>query len=381
MNLGQLSVKVVSKPGLPDWDQLPPSTELLAQYPKLHPTDHILLFGCHHGALPVVLAHSVPDGQLFLTDNNSTALEMTRMTLNANNITSAIFLADADIPRTLDRKINRVFIQNPKGRKLARRWLLQANQVLDLGGDCYLAGSNQSGIQSVIKDAQGLFGDGYIQAYKKGNRLAHLVKKSANFPLPEWANIPGIAPGTWVEFSITLSNHTYHIHSLPGVFSYDHLDVGTSILLSVANIPVGARVLDVGCGYGIIGMFAAVNGASWVDFVDNDLLAVASCKESLALNGITNASIFAGDLLDSIDPNKDDLILSNPPFHAGQGVDYQIAEAMITQAYHALNVGGKIIIVANRFIRYDHQIQAIFGNISYLAETGKFHVLSSVKSS
>ncbi len=151
-----------------------------------------------------------------------------------------------DIPQTLDHKINRVFIQNPKGRKLARRWLLQANQVLDLGSDCYLAGSNQSGIQSVIKDAQGLFGHGYIQAYKKGNRLAHLVKQSANIPLPDWANVPGIAPGTWMEFSISLSNHTYHIHSLPGVFSYDRLDVGTSMLLSVAKYSCGCQGL--GCG-------------------------------------------------------------------------------------------------------------------------------------
>jgi 16S rRNA (guanine1207-N2)-methyltransferase len=253
--------------------------------------------------------------------------------------------------------------------------------VLELGGDCYLAGSNQSGIQSVIKDAQDLFGAGYIQAYKKGNRLAHLVKKSADNPLPDWSNAPGIAPGSWMEFSITLSDHAYKIHSLPGVFSFDHLDVGTSMLLGVANIPAGTRVLDVGCGYGIIGMFAAVQGAGWVDFVDNALLAVASCKESLTLNGITNASVFAGDLLSPVGTNKYDLILSNPPFHAGQAVDYQIAEAMIRQAYHALNVGGKICIVANRFIRYDHQIQAIFGNISYLAETGKFHVLSGTKSS
>jgi 16S rRNA (guanine1207-N2)-methyltransferase len=138
--------------------------------------------------------------------------------------------------------------------------------------------------------------------------------------------------------------------------------------------------LDIGCGYGIIGLFAAVHGATWVDFVDTDLLAIASCKETLTLNRIKNVSIFTGDLLDPIGSNKYDLILSNPPFHAGQGVDYQIAKAMIRQAYHALNTGGRIIIVANRFIRYDHQIQQVFGNISYLAETGKFHVLSGVKS-
>jgi 16S rRNA (guanine1207-N2)-methyltransferase len=100
----------------------------------------------------------------------------------------------------------------------------------------------------------------------------------------------------------------------------------------------------------------------------------------LTLNRITNAKVFAGDLLNPIGSNKYDLVLSNPPFHTDRAVDLQIAQALIDQSWQALNPGGQLIIVANRFIRYDHLIKAIFGNVSTLTESGKFHVLSGLKS-
>jgi 16S rRNA (guanine1207-N2)-methyltransferase len=381
VKLGKEQIEVVTKPGLPEWDLVFPSLQLFAEYAKIDPTDNVLVHGCHQGALGVYLSRNLPECQLSITDYNYTVLEMAQLTLKVNNISSVNILPDIDLPQDQYQKFNTVFIQIPKGRQLARRWLVQAYNALVLGGNLYLAGPNHAGIQSVIKDAQELFGLGRNLAYKKGNRIAQFMKGFGDVPITDWVQAPGVAPHTWVEFSIPFSNHTIQIRSLPGVFSFDHLDAGTEMLLSVIHTPRGAHVIDIGCGYGIIGLFAAHQGAGLVDLVDNNLLAVAACRETLCLNRITNAKVFAGDLLNPVISNKYDLILSNPPFHTGHKVDYQIAQAMIRQSYQALNPGGQMLIVTNRFIRYDHLIQEIFGNHSILAESGKFHVLSGLKSS
>ena len=141
--------------------------------------------------------------------------------------------------------------------------------------------------------------------------------------------LPVLHPTPGLSFPLHLQITSYAIRSLPGIFSYDHLDEGTEMLLDTAQIPPGAKVLDAGCGYGIIGLFAAVNGAGMVHLVDNNLLAVAASRETLSLNRIKNAQVFAGDLLNPVFPDKYDLILSNPPFHTGHAVDYQIAHALI----------------------------------------------------
>jgi 16S rRNA (guanine1207-N2)-methyltransferase len=373
-------IEVISKPGLPGWDKVFPSTILLAEVPQLKSNDHVLLFGSNHGALGVVLAHFIPNGILWVTDYNYISLEMTKLTFEANHISNVHFHGEIDIPPEQYSKFDAVFIQLPKGRKIARRWLLQANQALIPGGILYIAGANNEGIQSVLKDAKDIFGEVNILAYKKGNRLAQLIKKSDQIPSLAWVHETGIAPGTWIEFSINLFENSFQIYSLPGVFSYDRLDEGTEMLLSALKISPGTHVLDVGCGYGIIGLAAAFQGAQWVDLVDNNLLAVASSQENITLNHLTNARAIPGDLLSPIGLKKYDLILSNPPFHTGHAVDFQVADTMITQSYEALEPGGQIILVANRFIRYDRLIKQTFGNISYLVESGKYHVLAGIKS-
>ena len=223
-NLGGAEIKVVSKPGLADWDQLLPSTELLAKNVRLHPGDHILLIGSHHGALATFLVRHLLDGSVSIMDNHYLALKMTAKTLSLNDIQDVSIISSIDLPVDDHNQYHSVLVQAPKGRKLARRWLIQAYNALLVGGNCYIAGSNSLGIQSIIKDACELFGNSFVLAYKKGNRIAQLLKNAEPAPIPDWASEPGIAAGTWVEFSIPISNHSYPIRSLPGVFSYNHLD-------------------------------------------------------------------------------------------------------------------------------------------------------------
>lgn len=379
VDLADEPIEVVSKPGLPDWDQLLPSTELLAKNAVFKPTDHVLLFGSHHGALSVFLARHLSEDHLWITDNDVISLDMTAKTLTVNMISGVGISKSTDIPHTWFDTFDTVLIQIPKGRSLLRRWLVQATYALKEGGNIYIAGSNKIGIHSAIKDAQSLFGIGQILAYKKGNRVARFHKGTKQPQRIDWVDAGGIAPGTWTEFIIKTGDLSFPIRSLPGVFSYDHLDPGTEMLLEAVDIKPGVRVLDVGCGYGIIGLFALSRGAAWTDLIDNNLLATAACIETLAMNQITQARVFSGDLLEPVEGNSYDLILSNPPFHSGQAVDYQIAKAMIRQAFHALTPGGQLTIVANRFIPYNHLMDGVFENVSCLAESGKFHVLSGIK--
>ncbi len=381
VKLGDKQIQVCSQLGLPDWEQVYPSARLCADNINFSNEDQVLLFGCHQGALAAYLSLVIPAGQLTITDHNVTALEVTKQTLSANNAPPLNILTDIELPPEYAHQFTVAIIQIPKGRLLARRWLVRAFDALAANGNLYLVGSNHWGIQSIIKDAQALFGTGRIVAYKKGNRLAHFIKKSGDDLKPDWTHAAGIETHTWVEFSITIGEHPYTIRSLPGIFSFDHLDEGTEMLLSTAQISPHAKVLDAGCGFGIIGLFAAINGAETVHLVDNNLLAIAASQETLSLNGIKNAQVFAGDLLNPVLPDHYDLILSNPPFHTGMAVDYQVAHALIEASFLALNPGGQLVIVANRFIRYDRLIKEIFGNIAILSESGKFHLLSGLKSS
>jgi 16S rRNA (guanine1207-N2)-methyltransferase len=382
VEVGGQSIDLVCLPGLPDNNIIAPSIRLLADHVELQPADHILLYNIYQGSLPVYLASRLSGGKLSIVEHDYTALNASQLGFKANNIpVEAVNIISAiDLPMLDLHAYDTVIIQIPKGRMLARRWLVQANQALKLGGKLYLAGANSAGIQSVIKDAQQIFGLGTILGYQKSNRVARFVIHPGPAVMPDWMDAPGIAPHTWVEFTIQSRGKHYPIHSLPGVFSFDHLDGGTKMLLETVDITPGSTVLDMGCGYGIIGLYAAANAAHLVHLADNNLLAVTAAQETMRLNHHSNFEVFPLDILNQVIPQRYDLILSNLPFHTAHAVDYQAAQAMISRSFQALNPGGRLVIVANRFIRYQQLIQQIFGNASVLAESSQYHVLSGLKS-
>jgi 16S rRNA (guanine1207-N2)-methyltransferase len=378
--LGQEQLDMVTKPGLSAWKVVFPSLQLFISTASFSPGDRVLLLGCHLGVLAAFLARVHPGLSLFLTDHSYNSLEMARLTLAANYINGVTILNTTELSEDLFEAFNLVYLQLPKGRSLARRWMVQAYHTLKVDGSLYLGGANDAGIQSSIKDARSLFTRGEVLAYKKGSRVARFLKSPGDALAPDWYNAPGISPGSWVEFTIELNHRTFRIRSLPGVFSYNRLDEATRMLLQSVAILPDAKVLDVGCGYGVLGLYAAAQGASLVHLVDDNFLAVASSQATLKLNRVANAQVYTGDLLTPLGNNQYDLILSNPPFHAGHSVNYQITQALIEQSYQALNPGGRLVIVVSSFLRYDHLIQSIFNNVTVLAESGKFRLLSGLKS-
>lgn len=388
VRLGGYSLRVVSKPGLPNWDQVTPSAHLIAEHVTLPPSSRALLLGCGHGAAAIPLSRQASSCELWLADRSLVAVQMAIQTLLANHILNAKVYQGIDLPPPGPASFEVVIMDLPKGRKLARRWLAMAFDALRAGGYLYLAGPKELGIQPAIQDATALFGSGVILAYKKGHRIVQW-SKPANVeafdqqPGAWWAE-PGVAPGTWHTFQAQIPGlptppNPLSLHSLPGVFSYDRLDEGTRLLLEHIQSLPNDTVLDLGCGYGAIGLAAALRGAAHVDLADADLLAVAASEQNLQHLGISNARVIASDVLSALADQRYTLILSNPPFHTGHMVDYQVARAFIEQSQAALQKGGRLVIVANRFIRYDRLMGDIFRKVQIVADDGHFHVLAATK--
>ncbi|MEV2261966.1 methyltransferase [Streptomyces anulatus] len=168
-----------------------------------------------------------------------------------------------------------------------------------------------------------------------------------------------------------------------GIFCAERLDVGTRFFLKHLPTRGGAvRVVDLGCGNGVLGLSAAVaNPEAHLTFVDESYGAVASAEETFragAPDG-AKADFLVGDGLDDLDPGSVDLVLNNPPFHSHMATTDATARTMFAGARTALRQGGELWVVGNRHLSYHTHLRRIFGNCTTVAGDPKFVVLRAVK--
>jgi 16S rRNA (guanine1207-N2)-methyltransferase len=385
VNLEGRSLQVITKPGLPNWYNPTPADQLLNTHVRLEPDSSAILLGCEKGIAATVIANELSRGHLWTTDIHSLSLDCTRKTLKVNNVMNCTVLDDISLLPQYKNSLNAAIIVLPKGRAFARRWLVEVYEVLSESSIIYLVGANSEGVQSLLKDAELLFGSkAVILGYKKGHRLARLQKSCPNNH-PEWATEPGIAPGSWYTFQLDLGWTSFRINSLPGVFSYQHLDEGTKFLLDYLRVSAEDRILDVGCGYGIIGLTIArlLGEPVEMDMVDSNLLSVASTKRNLEENipeiNRSMIRVSAGDLMSQFIGREYSLVVSNPPFHSGKSIDYSITMAMIQQASQILSKDGRFLLVANKFIRYEHFLQKYFSRVTRVAQDNRYKILESTE--
>lgn len=367
---------VVTRAGLAGGPAVDDAAILAARLVTPAPTERALLLGCGHGALAVALARQMPAGQLTLSDPSALALDLATRTLAANGTGRAETSPRVSQLPEGAGTFDRVILMVPRSRALGRRWLVEALALLRPGGLLNLAGANSGGVQPLIADAAALFGAAAILGYGRGCRVAEAMRPAVPPPTPPWAIEPGIAPGTWHLLWAELPGGRTELASLPGIFSYDRVDAGTTLLLQHTGPCQGLRVLDAGCGYGPIGVAATQLGAAQVDMLDVNLLAVAAARENIARLDLRRAAAHPSDALEAARGRRYDLVLSNPPFHAGKEVDTATAGAFISQARAVLEPGGRLMLVANRFLTYERQMAPWFSRVTVAAQSSAYRVLA-----
>lgn len=283
---------------------------------------------------------------------------------------------DPSVPRVGRSSVELLALEITGDRDLSRRWLALAREVTRPDGVVLVAGANDGGIKSVIADAREAIGLSVVEDYRRRSRVAHIPVPSVPPDPPEWMREPGIAPGTWSHLSVQESGVDLVFETLPGVFSAGRLDEGTRLLLEHMEVPQGGSVLDVGCGAGVIGVVAGRRGAGSVTMSDVNLLAVAAARRNADLAEAA-VEVVVGDVYGGASGKRFDLIVSNPPFHQGKVVDYDVPHRLIGEAREHLNPGGRLVIVANAFLPYDRVMREHFGEVETVTATRQYRVLAA----
>lgn len=164
-----------------------------------------------------------------------------------------------------------------------------------------------------------------------------------------------------------------------GVFSKDFLDFASKLLLEKMDYEsiLDGQILDVGCGYGPIGIYLSYITKKAVVMLDINPRALALSKENLLLNGV-DARVLESDCLDEVITEKFSCVITNPPIHAGKEIVYKI----FTQSYEVLIEGGSLWIV----IQEKHgapsaikKLKTIFPIVEVFYKKKGFYILKCIK--
>ena len=145
------------------------------------------------------------------------------------------------------------------------------------------------------------------------------------------------------EITMDIRGIPFRFRTDRGVFSRGRLDRGTRLLIEAMNLDGVKKVLDLGCGYGPIGIAAAkLSPGSEVVMVDVNSRACELARENVKLNRLANAKVLPGNGFEPVRGMKFDLILCNPPIRAGKSVVFPL----ISEAREFLEPGGSLLVVA-----------------------------------
>ncbi|MFD9985870.1 methyltransferase [Streptomyces massasporeus] len=211
-------------------------------------------------------------------------------------------------------------------------------------------------------------------AEKKARLIFCTPDPNLERPGNPWPHVYTLPEGIGPAAGGTVVNHA-------GVFCADRLDIGTRFFLRHLPEGRGRRVVDLGCGNGVVGTSVALaDPDAEVLFTDESFQAVASAEATYKANGVSGHAEFrVGDGLAGVPSGSVDLVLNNPPFHSHQATTDATAWRMFTGARRVLRPGGELWVIGNRHLGYHVKLRKLFGNSRLVASDPKFVVLKAVK--
>ncbi|WP_430610749.1 class I SAM-dependent methyltransferase [Enterococcus sp. DIV0876] len=182
------------------------------------------------------------------------------------------------------------------------------------------------------------------------------------------------------QWSFELKGKVFQFVTDSGVFSRDTVDYGSRVLIDSftwQDLPEGT-LLDVGCGYGPVGLSLAYASQRPVEMIDINQRAVDLAKGNAQRNGIEQVDVHQSNIYDTLNQKEYAAILSNPPIRAGKDVVHEI----LTGAYPLLKVDGTLTIVIQKkqgAPSAQKKMQETFGNAEIIKKDKGYYIIQSIK--
>ncbi len=174
-----------------------------------------------------------------------------------------------------------------------------------------------------------------------------------------------------------IMNNEFEFYTASGVFSKDKIDKGTLVLAENMIVDKNSKVLDIGCGIGILGIAAAKLFNADVVMGDVNERAVMLARKNIKLNDV-KAEVYQGNLYQKINQKDFDAILSNPPQTAGKELCFRLIE----EAKNHLKNNGSLQLVARHNKggkTLSRKMEEVFGNVRVIGKKAGYWVYRSAK--
>jgi 16S rRNA (guanine1207-N2)-methyltransferase len=247
-----------------------------------------------------------------------------------------------------------------EGKAVQRANIRDAARHLGAGGRLLVVTHTKrgaKGLQSFLRD---LFGEVDVVGRGHGGvRVLSAIRGAAALPAADVTE-----PDSPIEEDIRGGSFRFLTSS--NVFSKDRVDLGTRFLLETMPLPLpGAKVLDLGCGYGVIGIvLARLVAGLRATLADVNVAAVELTRRNCTLNGV-EADVVASDGLDRLALSDLSLVVTHFPLH----IEAAQLQRILEESRDALAPGGELIGVALNSYDVRRTVQQVFGNVLTLAST------------
>jgi 16S rRNA (guanine1207-N2)-methyltransferase len=265
-----------------------------------------------------------------------------------------------------------VLVLPPRQRDEARALFAQAVARVQPGGVIVACSANDEGAKSAEADLARIAGP--TSALSKNK-----------------CRVFWVTPGTggdaqqaeqWRTLDAPRAIADGRFRSRPGVFAWDRIDMASALLAAHLPADLAGRAADLGAGWGFLSaeLLQRCPSIHALDVYEAEARALDLARENLAGFGTRVAIDYRWHDVTSGLPATYEVIVTNPPFHAGSSaVRPDIGRRFIAVAAAALNPGGRLWLVANRHLPYEAVLNESFGSVRIVAQQQGFKIVEAVK--